>query len=69
MHTLSITTFLKKLCYELFVQVFRFQLFCSILKKTINVAYQTSQVLDLYLVVEKIEMKPINVKYQVQVGY
>jgi hypothetical protein len=52
-----------------FSQVFHSQLFCSILKKTLNMAYQTPQDLDLYLVIEKKEMKSIDVEYQVQNGY
>jgi hypothetical protein len=52
-----------------FLHVFCFQLFCSILKKTIDMACQTFQDLDLYPIVKKKKMKSIDAEYQVQVGY
>ncbi len=66
MHTLLVVVLR---CREFFAQFLCFQLFCSILKKTTNMACQALQDLDLYLIVEKKEMKPIDAKYQVQVGY
>ncbi len=65
MHTLSIVLW----CCDFFTQLLHFQLLCSILKKTIDMACPIPQDLDLYLVVEKKEMKSIDVEYQVQVGY
>ncbi len=49
MHTLSIVL----RCCEFSTQLFHFQLLCSILKKTIDMACPTPQDLDLYHVVEK----------------
>ncbi len=55
-------------CCEFSAQCFLSQLLCSIL--TTNMACQTPQDLEnLYLVVEKKEMKSIDAKYQVQVRY
>ncbi len=50
-------------CREFFAYNLHFQLLCSILKKITDMACQTPQNLDLYLVVGKKEMKSIDEEY------
>jgi hypothetical protein len=56
-------------CHEFFARFLHFQLLCSILKKTTDMAYRTPQNLDLYPIVGKKEMKSIDVEYEIQIGY